>query len=462
MGAWLIGTSPVIGQGALPDEGMVLVARRVDDAFLVRLRELTHLPIAVIAAREHSKIGNIQAQGKVEELGKSWIARTGSETLAVFTPYEDLVGETAFVLRVDLPRMVYQEGRSTLKLLTLSFAVICILMTVLMLTMLERLVLSRVAILKRSVLRVHSDAGHAESIALSGRDELADVAHCINAIVEELKRSNAELVASDSRLRGMLAAIQAGVFVIDTTTNRIVEANPEAVEIIGGWADQIVGSEPERFLLIDPETICENSDEGPRYRKAQGVLRKLNGDELYVLIATAEVMMLDRCCRIESFIDISAMKEASDENRRTKEFLDAVVSNLPVAVVIRDAETHRFTLWNKASERLFGIAAERVIGARDHDFFPKERADAILEEELKTAAQRSAREVIEQVRHPQRGDRLLRTLKVPLHDETGVLRYILSISEDTSRRRPGADLFADPVDAGGCLEGILPDPDAEA
>ena len=50
--------------------------------------------------------------------------------------------------------------------------------------------------------------------------------------------------------------------------------------------------------------------------------------------------------------------------------------NMPAVVFAKDSATCRFILLNRASEEFLGIPCAAIIGKTDHDFFPKEKADA--------------------------------------------------------------------------------------
>jgi PAS domain S-box-containing protein len=135
-------------------------------------------------------------------------------------------------------------------------------------------------------------------------------------------------------------------------------------------------------------------------------------------------------------LDITERKQAEAQLRHTQAFLNSVVENLPVGVFIKDAEELRVMYWNKASEELFGYSREEVLGKDDYDFFPKEQARYLRAKDRQVLADGQLVDIPEDsITLPHRGQRLLYTRKVPLLDETGTPRYLLSICEDITERQ---------------------------
>lgn len=132
--------------------------------------------------------------------------------------------------------------------------------------------------------------------------------------------------------------------------------------------------------------------------------------------------------------DISQRKTTEEENLQMRQFLDAVLENLPTVLFVKDAQSLRFIVWNKASETLTGVPREEIIGKSVYQLFPKREADHFTAMDLKALAGDSPVGIAEetvQTRH--RGTRLLHTRKVPF--TMGDKQYLLGISEDVTERR---------------------------
>src|ERR1700736_1542576 len=76
-------------------------------------------------------------------------------------------------------------------------------------------------------------------------------------------------------------------------------------------------------------------------------------------------------------MDITDRKRAEEELYRTREFLNTIIDSVPVSLVVKDAQDLRYVLVNRASEELWGISRDQVIGKNAYDIYPRDTADII-------------------------------------------------------------------------------------
>jgi PAS domain S-box-containing protein len=133
--------------------------------------------------------------------------------------------------------------------------------------------------------------------------------------------------------------------------------------------------------------------------------------------------------------DITSLKRAEEELRRSQSFLNSVIENLPIMVFIKDPQL-RFVLINKAGENLTGYPREVFLGKSDADFYPPDLAVHY------TARDREALEGGKLVDIPEepletrdKGTRILHTQKIPIQDDQGRPQYLVGISEDITERK---------------------------
>ena len=60
--------------------------------------------------------------------------------------------------------------------------------------------------------------------------------------------------------------------------------------------------------------------------------------------------------------DITDQRRAEQELSETKQFLQSITQNIPVAVVVKDAQTDQFLLTNRAFEAMIDVPQEKLIG----------------------------------------------------------------------------------------------------
>jgi PAS domain S-box-containing protein len=124
-------------------------------------------------------------------------------------------------------------------------------------------------------------------------------------------------------------------------------------------------------------------------------------------------------------------------------FLDTVIENIPAMLVVKDGETGRFLLVNRAGEDLLGVPREALLGRSDHDFFPAEQADFFAAHDREVIDSGQLRTIEEEPLDTlHNGRRWLRTRKIAIPGEAGK-NHLLAICEDiTERKRSAAALDA--------------------
>ncbi|MCK6550865.1 PAS domain-containing protein [Myxococcota bacterium] len=135
------------------------------------------------------------------------------------------------------------------------------------------------------------------------------------------------------------------------------------------------------------------------------------------------------------FDDVSDARRTEREIDETRRFFASIVENIPDMIFIKEARELRFVSVNRAGEALIGRTREELAGKGDHDFFPREQADAFVAKDREVLARGQVVEIAEELLDTARGPRWLHTKKMPIVDETGAPRYLLGIAEDITERR---------------------------
>lgn len=119
---------------------------------------------------------------------------------------------------------------------------------------------------------------------------------------------------------------------------------------------------------------------------------------------------------------------------RVSTFLSSIVENIPAMIFVKNAETLRFELFNKAGEQLLGIPREAMIGKADRDFFPPDQAAFFEEKDRRVLNDGKLVDIPLEPIDTANGRRWLHTKKIPVLDQQGVARFLLGISLDITER----------------------------
>lgn len=129
----------------------------------------------------------------------------------------------------------------------------------------------------------------------------------------ERKRIEEELLRSQKLVQSILDSIQAGIVIIDPADHKIIEANPVALAMIGAPAEQVLGSVCHKFICPAEVGKCPVTDLGQKVDNAERVLLTTGGQKRPILKTVASVNLEGRERLIESFLDITALKNLQDE-----------------------------------------------------------------------------------------------------------------------------------------------------
>ena len=116
-----------------------------------------------------------------------------------------------------------------------------------------------------------------------------------------------------------------------------------------------------------------------------------------------------------------------------KQLLQSIIDNTSNPIFIKEING-QYLLINKQYESLFHISNEEIIGKTDHDFLPKEVADAYRNSDLevvKALQELKTEETIEQLD----GSHTYIAVKFPLYDSVGRIYAIGGISTDITERK---------------------------
>ena len=129
---------------------------------------------------------------------------------------------------------------------------------------------------------------------------------------------------NEERFRTIINSMQFGVVIIDTKTHTIIEANPKALDMIGGNAELVVGSVCHRFICPAELGKCPVTDLLQTVDSSERVLLNLQGEKIPILKSVIKTMLGKKEVLIESFINITDRKLAEETLQRVNQKLNVL------------------------------------------------------------------------------------------------------------------------------------------
>jgi diguanylate cyclase (GGDEF)-like protein/PAS domain S-box-containing protein len=134
--------------------------------------------------------------------------------------------------------------------------------------------------------------------------------------------------------------------------------------------------------------------------------------------------------------DITERKRAERDLEQTRSFLDTIIENVPSPIIVKDAESLRYLLINRAAERYLGVDRAKMLGKRAGEVMPAVSADHIEAEDRRLI---ESREILFLDEHalltPGNGTRIVTTTRLPVKGADGKPQYLISLIRDLTDRK---------------------------
>jgi signal transduction histidine kinase len=189
----LISSRPIItSQEQGPVHGALLFGRYLDSREIDQLAAITQLNLTI---DRHDQL--LPAADTAPE----FIEVVNEQTIAASRPLADLDRSASLRLRVQIPRSIYAQGLIGINSFMISLLIAGLLFGGIIIWLLERFVLSRLAGLQASVQRIGEQSDLSKRIDITGDDELTHLAGSINSMLVALEQAQADREQAEDALR---------------------------------------------------------------------------------------------------------------------------------------------------------------------------------------------------------------------------------------------------------------------
>jgi diguanylate cyclase (GGDEF)-like protein/PAS domain S-box-containing protein len=255
-----------------------------------------------------------------------------------------------------------------------------------------------------------------------------------------------ELKQREASFRLLFEGNPLPMWVYDRETLRFIAVNDAAIEHYGYSREQFLA-----MTLLDVRPAKDRDEVRRLAGSPQAGYHagrtwrhvKADGSEIDVGIFSRPLLYEGRQASIGAIVDLTKRKQAEDELRRTREFLNTILENVPALLIVKEAREQRYVLINREAEEFFGIPRETLIGKTAFDVFPAEQAGLMMARD-RDVLQSGAPMLVENnaVRTPGRGARLVTSRRIAIRDDQGEAQYLLTVVEDVTERRRAEERIA--------------------
>ncbi len=226
-GPLLLVTRPVVkANGEGPIRGYLLAGRYLETGGDLRaLEKTTDFTLTVRRLDGEQLPADFEeAHSHLSGAGAIYIHPLDDKLLGGYALLNDIYGKSALIIRVELPRVIYQQGRLSQLYFVGALLIAGIVFGGVVLLLLEKSAFSRLSSLNNSVRSIANSGDASARVHSEGRDEIADLGEAINRMLESLLLSQRQRQQTEERYRAFMNNIPA-IALIKDSEGRILYIN---------------------------------------------------------------------------------------------------------------------------------------------------------------------------------------------------------------------------------------------
>jgi len=382
-GPLLIASHPITknsGEGHIA--GTLIFAKVIDTELIKELAETTSLSLnaedfnqesAVLSASVQSS--TIAAASTPKEDNSLNINYVSEASVIGTTVLNDINGKPVLSLDVEMPRDIYQQGRSAIKYMFTAILVMGLVFELVLSFSLEKSVLSRISLLSTNLTGITKKGSLSSRINMEGKDEIYDLAGNINYMLKTLEENKkaleAHVLETLEVIESSLDSMDAGIMIVGM--DRCI-MNSKFIAMWDISADLLSQNSEAKVI----EHVIAQAGDG---RGGTAEIKKLQSasDRDQVTVYLKNEVIYDWCagplhrngkvigtvyCTTD-VTDSVKLQRLEEENRQR---LETVLSSIISGVVLVDAETSTIVDANPIAEEMIDLPREKIIGKSCHHF----------------------------------------------------------------------------------------------
>ena len=173
-----------------------------------------------------------------------------------------------------------------------------------------------------------------------------------------------EIKQREESVRTLFKSNPVPMLVIDCADLKFLAVNDAAVRHYGYTREQFLTM--TMLDILPPEDRQHYAELFRAYRESERLEfdsatvrrhRRADGSDVLVNVYGNKLDYQSRTALLCSIIDVTERVRAEEERDRNREFLDRVIDNVSMTILVKDARTLQYVLVNRAAERLWVPAA---------------------------------------------------------------------------------------------------------
>jgi PAS domain S-box-containing protein len=297
-----------------PVRGTLVFGRALNRAHVARIGDQTRAEVDMFPYKQTYR--NLFATAKTPPFVVAAVAHPivaqlpDKQTLRGFTLFKDLRGKPAVIFTVTKERKLFLQGLAMWRQHTFSMIALGVVFVLSLVVLLHRTILRRLTSLTGEVMRIADNGNHTCRVRVRGNDEIGELALCINGMLASLQQLQMQQQQNEQYLQEIFDSITCGIMIIDGADRRILSINRAGAALSGRPAEEMVGRICHQFVCPHELRHCPILDKGETLDLSERTLLHADGRQIPVLKSVNRISRQGKELLVESFIDISELKQA--------------------------------------------------------------------------------------------------------------------------------------------------------
>jgi diguanylate cyclase (GGDEF)-like protein len=201
----LIAARPILtSENEGPAHGLLIMGRLLNDRDVKLLCDQTQVDFSILPIGEIKNTTEVEwvlAQYKAGILQP--IDKESDQFLHVYSVYQSLNGNDAFVIRTSFPRDIAKKGMETIKMALLFSLLAGLLFLLLIILILDHMLLRPISKLTRHAQSIEEKGDYSARIQMKRGDEIGRLAHAFDGMIGTIESQTNELATMNKELENL-------------------------------------------------------------------------------------------------------------------------------------------------------------------------------------------------------------------------------------------------------------------
>ncbi len=236
-----------------PIQGTLIFGRYFSDKLIQQMGRLTQHVLSVKRYDDPNLPVDFEnARMEISQRQPVFVQSISDNVIAGYCVVNDIFGKPALMIRMDQARSIYQQSLLSLRYLILSVMLSGVVSIIVILFLLEKLILSRLAIMNDEVREIAEKNNLSGRISEKGKDELGVFASTLNKTLEQLEKTQIQIKNSEEWFRILFDYAPDAIY-LNNPQGHIIDANRKALVLLGKNKEEVLGQSLNELKLALPE-----------------------------------------------------------------------------------------------------------------------------------------------------------------------------------------------------------------